>query len=252
MSVTLYCGDSHRQFRHILDAAACMPVAQVVLLGDLDLQRPLHEELAAIAPRLHFIHGNHDADTDLSWANLWDSPLAGRSVHGRVAELAGGSRLAGLGRVFRGAVWYPRTPGEPVFRNRHDHARATPRQDRWRGGPHRRHWGTICPGELDALAQLRADVLVTHEAPGYHHQGFEILDTLAQCMGVHTLVHGHTHDRLDSAAPWERQGFRSFGIGLRGITAIDAGGHAEVIVSGELDGARMQRQKFLNNEGECS
>jgi len=252
VSVTLYCGDPHGSFRHILDAAARMPQAMVVVLGDLELRRPLHDELAAIASRLHFVHGNHDADTDSTWGFIWDSALAGRNVHGRVEVLPDGSRLAGLGGVFRGAVWYPRGPGEPAFRNRDDHAKATPRQDRWRSGPHRKHWGTIYPDELDHLATLRADVLITHEAPGYHHQGFEILDTLAQCLGVQLLVHGHSHDRLDSSGRWVAQGFRSFGVGLRGITAIDSDGHAEVVVPGELDGPRMHRQQFVGNEGESA
>ena len=93
---------------------------------------------------------------------------------------------------------------------------------------------------------MRADVLITHEAPGYHRNGFEILDTLAQSMGAKVAVHGHHHDRLDSSGRWSRQGFRSFGVGLRGITAIDGDGNATVIVPGELDAQRNHRQQYLD------
>ncbi len=101
---------------------------------------------------------------------------------------------------------------------------ATPRPDQWRDRTHFKHWATIYPNQLDRLADMRADVLITHEAPGYHPNGFGILDTLAQSMGVKVVVHGHHHDRLDSSARWAQQGFRSYGVGLRGITAIDADG----------------------------
>ena len=86
-------------------------------------------------------------------------------------------------------------------------------------GPHRKHWGSIYPGELDKLADLRADILITHEAPGYHPNGFEILDTLAQALGAKLSVLGHHHDALDSSTRWAAQGFESRGVGLRGISA---------------------------------
>jgi hypothetical protein len=99
------------------------------------------------------------------------------------------------------------------------------------------------------LADLRADVLITHEAPGYHPNGFELLDTLAQSMGAKVTVHGHHHDRLDSSDRWAAQGHKSFGVGLMGITAIDADGNAEVIVPGELDEARNSRQRYFDAFG---
>lgn len=84
-------------------------------------------------------------------------------------------------------------------------------------------------------------MLITHEAPGYHPNGFDLLDTLAQSMGAKVTVHGHHHDRIDSSARWAIQGFNSYGVGLRGITAIDENGHARVILPGELDEARACR-----------
>jgi hypothetical protein len=92
---------------------------------------------------------------------------------------------------------------------------------------------------------MRCDIFITHEAPGYHPNGFELLDTLAQAMGAKAVVHGHHHDRIDSSDRWLAQGFKSHGVGLRGITAIDQDGNAEVIVPGELDKARSAQRKRL-------
>ena len=251
MSVTLYCGDPHGQFQHIVRAAEELKASAVVLLGDLETERPLHDELESIASKVWFIHGNHDTDSDSNWSNVWESRLAERNIHGRVVTLPDGTRLAGLGGVFR-SVWYPSLPTEPRFRSPAEHDSATPRWDQWRGGRARKHWSSIYPDELDRLANLRADVLITHEAPGYHRHGFAILDTLALSMGARVTVHGHHHDRLDSSQHWERQGFASIGVGLRGITAINSEGQATVIVAGELDEQRNHRQRYTDTWGDVS
>ncbi len=250
MSVVLYCGDPHGEFGRILRVAEELQASAVVLLGDLEPQRPLHEELDSIASKVWFIHGNHDTDSDSNWSNVWESALADRNIHGRVVTLPDGTRLAGLGGVFRGSVWYPSPAAPPRFRTPAEHDWATPRWDQWHSGRPRKHWSSIYPDELDRLADLRADVLITHEAPGYHHKGFEILDTLAQSMGAKATVNGHHHDRLDSSHRWEQQGFKSYGVGLRGITAIDADGNATVIVPGELDGQRSHRQRYIDTWGD--
>ena len=243
----LFCGDPHGQFRHILKAAVHLKPMAIILLGDMEPLRPLHLELAAIdVQKLLFIHGNHDTDSEQNWQHVWGSALANRNIHGQVVELPNGVRLAGLGGVFRESVWYPSLPVEPRFRSRADHTRETPRQDRWQGGVVRKHWSSIYPLELNTLADLRADILVTHEAPGYHSHGFAILDDLARSLGARVLVHGHQHDQLDSSYRWSAQGFKSFGVGLRGITAIDVDGNASVIVPGELDDFRSYRQLGLN------
>jgi predicted phosphodiesterase len=252
MSLILFCGDPHGEFRHIVKAARALSPMAVVLLGDLEPQRPLHEELSAIAAITWFITGNHDTDSDQNWEHVWGSALAGRNIDGRVVELPDGTRLAGLGGVFRESVWYPSLPTEPKYRNRAEHAKATPRQDRWRDGTSRKHFSSIYPDDLDGLANLQADVLVTHEASAYHLNGFSILDTLAQSLGARVCVHGHHHDRLDSSAHWQKQGFKSFGVGVRGISAIDLQGNATVIVKGELDEQRNHRQRHLDTWGDIS
>ena len=202
----------------------------------MEAQRPLELELEGIDPdTVYFIHGNHDTDSELNYDNLWGSRLAERNIDGRVVTLPSGLRLAGLGGVFRESVWYPTLPTAPKFRNRAEHARATPRQDRFRGGVGRRHWSSIYPDDFDRLATLRADVLVTHAAPGYHNNGFAILDTLAQSLGVKAAIHGHHHDCLNSSARWESQGFQSYGVGLRGVMALWNDGTSRTVTPVELD-----------------
>jgi len=161
----LYCGDPHGKFSHIIKAATKLNASAVILLGDLEPKRPLHIELEAILERVWFIHGNHDTDTEENWRHIWESGLAGRNIHGRVVILPDGTRLAGLGGVFRESVWYPSIPSEPRFRNRQDHAELTPQHNRWRDLVPLRHWSSIYPDELEALNNLKTDVLVTHEAP---------------------------------------------------------------------------------------
>lgn len=269
----LYCGDPHGEFGQVIKAATELHASAVVLLGDVDAARPLWEELEPIVDRLWFIHGNHDADTDANWLRITGKEIGHRNIHGRVVTLPDGTRLAGLGGVFREAVWYPGlhgAAGDPKFRSRGEHGSATPKQNRWKhpdpahgavgaaGHPklsdngHRRHFATIYPDELDRLADLRADVLITHEAPGYHPNGFEILDTLAQVMGVKATVHGHHHDCLDSSARWAAQGFASFGVGLRGVAAIEnlnglgvTAVSQRIIVPGALDLQRSYRSKNI-------
>ncbi|MCK9687331.1 metallophosphoesterase family protein [Scleromatobacter humisilvae] len=246
----LFCGDPHGGVRgslqYIIEAARDTQASAVILLGDIEPARPLHEELGPILDRVWWIPGNHDSDSDDVWRRVATPEMAARNLHGRVVTLPdSGLRIAGLGGVFRESVWHPSPAsargGVPAFRTRAAHAKATPRQDRWEGGHHRKHCGSIYPDEVDHLAELRADVLVTHEAPGYHPNGFDILDVLAQSLGVKVAVHGHQHDRLDSSTKWEAQGFKSFGVGLRGITAISVDGVDTVVRPGELDEAREDR-----------
>jgi hypothetical protein len=89
------------------------------------------------------------------------------------------------------------------------------------------------------LSKLRADILVTHEAPSTHPHGFAALDELARAMSVSKTFHGHHHDRLDYSAECARLGFEPFGVGLRGITDQDG----QIIRAGELDIARAGRVK---------
>ena len=48
----LFAGDPHGRFAHIVDAARDGQYEAVVLLGDMDLARPLQDELGSIGGRL--------------------------------------------------------------------------------------------------------------------------------------------------------------------------------------------------------
>jgi metallophosphoesterase superfamily enzyme len=60
----LFCGDPHGQFAHIIEAVQEHCPAAVILLGDMQAQRPLEVELTSILDKteIWFIHGNHDAE----------------------------------------------------------------------------------------------------------------------------------------------------------------------------------------------
>jgi hypothetical protein len=104
-----------------------------------------------------------------------------------------------------------------------------------------RHHSTIFSDEFYDLAKERADVLVTHEAPSCHPNGFQALNELGRSLGVKASFHGHHHDALDYSSCWERMGFRAYGVGLRGLTRLDG----EIVVPGEEDEHRRIRQQLL-------
>jgi hypothetical protein len=156
VSVVLYCGDPHGEFGHIIRAVEELCASAVVLLGDLEPARPLHEELDSIASKVWFIHGNHDTDSDSNGSNVWESQLADRNIHGRVVTLPDGTRLAGLGGVFRESVWYPSLATPPKSRTPEEQDCATPRWDQWRAGRPRkvRRRDRECRGRDIAGTQL--------------------------------------------------------------------------------------------------
>jgi predicted phosphodiesterase len=234
----LLCGDPHGKFTHIVSTALDLDASAVVLLGDLQPSRPLHQELEKIADRVWFIHGNHDTDSNRDFESVFDSALSHRNLHGRVVALPDGTRIAGLGGVFRESVWHPSSP-RPKHRSRDELTKASAPRDRWRDGPPRQHWFTIFPVDIDHLSALRADVLVTHEAGAAHPHGFEIIVDLARAMGASVTFHGHHHDLLDYSSRWQGLGFRSFGVGLGGISDLNG----TVVVPGELDHVRQFRRR---------
>ena len=68
----------------------------------------------------------------------------------------------------------------------------------WRDGqrPSPRFHGAVYPDDVSHLAGRNADILITHEAPGCHHHGWDALSQLARDMDVIRSFHGHTHDDL--------------------------------------------------------
>lgn len=234
-SQIFFCGDVHGNFEHIIEAVIEHEPAAIVLLGDIQARKPLEQELELSAmmgdTEVWFIHGNHDTDTEADYDNLFGSALANRNLHGRVVEVAG-VRIAGLGGIFRGQVWQP--PNAPNFKSSEDFTRRQGSGNRWRDGLALRHRSTIFPDVYDQLAKLRADVLVTHEAPSVHPHGFDTLNTLANKMRVQTTFHGHHHDSIDYSAEWDRLGHKAYGVGFCGITTLEGG----VIRAGDFDSER--------------
>lgn len=234
----LFCGDPHGHFGHIIEAVQKHQPVAVILLGDLQAQRPLEVELALILnmTEIWLIHGNHDTDSEADHDHLFGSAMADHNLHGRVVEIAG-LRIAGLGGVFRGKVWTP--PAPATFENPKQYLARCGKGNFWRGGLPLTHRSTIFPVDYECLRKQRADILVTHEAPSSHPHGFAAIDQLAISLGVITSFHGHHHDRLDYSAERTRLGFDAFGVGLRGITDQDG----RVIRVGEVDAARVVSSK---------
>lgn len=258
MAKIFMCGDVHSEFGPVKRAAREKRPDAIVLLGDLEAARPLEQELAPILDRTEvwFIHGNHDTDQEVTYRNLFGSTLANHNLHGRIVEIAG-IRVAGLGGVFRGEIWYPADEPEYMSFEEYRQAMARKRQPKFRStveqgiyqSRERRHRSSIFYEDYFALHGERADVLVTHEAPSCHPRGFFAIDELARSMGVKQLFHGHHHDCLDYSGHFEELGFRAYGVGLRGITALDTAHEpwsVSVVVPGEIDDTRAYRQREVD------
>ena len=210
----LFCGDVHGNLKPLQKLIGQQKPKAIILLGDIQAEKPLHEIITGT--KVYFIPGNHDVDTDLYFTNLFSSDYADNNLHGRVVEVDG-LRIAGLGGVFHEDIWLP--PNEPLYENFEQWDAA----NKW-NNPHyetqkRLHSkGTIFYDDYIALMMLQADVLVMHDAPSCHPYGFEALDELAQAMGVKTVFHGDHHDSLDYSEDEALMGFRTYGVGLRGVT----------------------------------
>lgn len=247
MSLLYMCGDPHGRFEHIITAvheaheAGTCPDA-VILLGDLECSRPLGIELRDIAAltQIWFIHGNHDTDVNTSWACLNTGALAHRNLHARVVDICGeGVSIAGLGGVFRSAIWVP--PQAPTFHSYKEWRKSFIKKipPRLFGehefGEERRHLSSIFPSDVTGLTKKRAKILVTHEAPSCNRYGWRAIDDLARALGVTHLFHGHLHESPDYSSEFARLGFQVHGVGFRGISAIDTSGNVSLIRRGDYD-----------------
>lgn len=208
----------------------------VVLLGDMDLERPLADELKQVVDagvRLLWIPGNHDGDRETWLSNLFGGASAAWSIHGRV-ETIGQLRIAGLGGVFREQVWHPGmvTAAPPSARGarccrasaRAERSRnSAPKWERQPGIP-MRHRVSIWPEDYDRLAASGANILATHEAPSCcvsskgRKMGLEEIDVLGEALGVRAIFHGHHHIDYDTVLP---NNIRVFGVGRAGVRADD-------------------------------
>jgi predicted phosphodiesterase len=246
MGKIFFCGDNHSHFRHIIAAVQEHRPDAIVLLGDIEARQPLEMELGPILGKteIRFIHGNHDTDTAENWSYLAFSGLGHLNIHARVDTVAG-VRIAGLGGIFRGKVWLPWETKR--FKTYDDFAKDAHRRARLEKWTEQRmeatllnHSSTIFPAVYDSMSKLRADVLVVHEAPSCHPHGFEAIDLLAQAMGVKTVFHGHHHDRLDYRSSFDKLGFRTYGVGLCGITGLEG----NVVLAGNMDNTRIRTSPY--------
>jgi len=125
--------------------------------------------------------------------------------------------FADLGGVFKECVRCPRfEASRPMFATRRHYLRQLPHNGRWRGGLPLRVRDAIFPDDVEALRGLRADVLVTHEAPSSHRHGFDGIDIAAEACRARLVVHGHHHEDSARTIP-------SGGVQVRGL------GRAEVL-----------------------
>jgi predicted phosphodiesterase len=214
----LFAGDPHRNFSPIIRACLARPPANLILLGDVDCQRPLRQEFASVLAagwRVSWILGNHDCETEAAYDNLVNDCPDG-DLGFCVVEVDG-CRVAGLPGVFKPSIWYPRLDDgsrqiePPRFRNSDTFLAAQPESRRWRGGLPLWHRDSIFPDDVDRLAKLRFDILVTHEAPSCHRHGFAVIDDLAAAGGASLIVHGHHHDSYSATLP---NGIAVRGLGL--------------------------------------
>lgn len=217
-----FAGDCHGVFTHILNAVHARRPDGIVFLGDLECSSPLQDELRDLPTGIEiaYIPGNHDTDCVKNWDHLTGSGYV--NLHATVMSICG-VRIAGLGGVFR-KPWYPRGNAsfDPSFSG-DVYKSKVGKGNLFRGGLPLRHRSTIFPADVVHLSQLKADILVTHEAPGMHPCGFDVISELASSMGVANAYHGHLHEFLDyPASPWR-------GVGFRGIVSISG----EIICGGQ-------------------
>ena len=198
----LFYGDPHGEWEPLRDWCAYGPgPGHVVIVGDLELSRPLHEELAelfAAGWTVSYVIGNHDTDTCQAFRWLVGDHPTG-DLSNRVVDV-GGVRIAGLSGLFKQRIWLP--PSLPLYvGRRHWLVRNAPLK--WGGGVPLHLRDTIWPEDVQALGHLQADVLASHEGPTsvWQDMGHSEIDRLAHRMRCRLIVHGHHHHSGVSTLP---------------------------------------------------
>jgi predicted phosphodiesterase len=211
----LFAGDPHNNFKPLISAVHQHQPEAVVLLGDYDLEEPLETVLSEITGKteIHWIAGNHEFETPDKYRFLFESALAGKNLHLRVTEVAG-VKIAGLGGIFLGRVWYP--PRAPKWSSKQTYLLSQPAVNK--RGLSLKYQLAIWPDEFHELARLKADILVTHEAPGSHRYGFSALNDLASAMGVKQVFHGHLHENYHSTV---KKTIRVTGVANAAVADLD-------------------------------
>ncbi len=188
----LFAGDPHGNFQPLIKAAHKYRPEAVILLGDYDLEMPLEQCLKDIVDltEVWWIAGNHDFESPEKYNNLFKSAFSHKDLHLKVTEIAG-LKIAGLGGIFLGRVWYPPQPPKWLGKRHYLHNQST---DIKKSGLSLKYKSAIWHDEFEELKTLKADILVSHEAPGSHRHGFKVIGELAAAMGVKYIFHGHLHE----------------------------------------------------------
>ena len=217
MAKIFFCGDPHGKYEHIIRAVETYRPDALVLLGDQTAQRPLDVESAPILDKtqIYWICGNHDTDSAENYDNLFESKLKGRNVQERRVVEVGGILIAGIGGVSREKIWDGNAA--PIVDSPQDFMKTIGPGNKWRDGLPLRHRSTVFPSTVRSLADMRVDILVTHEGPDLHHFGKSALTKLAQDLHVKKAFHGHHHQNINySDGVWH-------GVSLCAITELDTG-----------------------------
>jgi len=209
----LFAGDPHGNFDPVISAVKSQKPEAIILLGDYDLKKPLQDYLQAIIgkTKIWWIPGNHDFEPPSHYHNLFTSTLSAQNLHLNVVEIAG-LRIAGLGGIFLGRVWYP--PRQPKWKSKQHFLKSSNTED------HKltlKYQSAIWHDEWTKMKKLKADILVTHEAPRSHRHGFIAIDQLAEAMGVKQIFHGHLHEHYFATI---RNGIKVIGVKNAGVVDL--------------------------------
>jgi predicted phosphodiesterase len=223
-------GDPHGVYEPLIEECKKQATSDVLILGDMtgdprkgEVAQPIAQSLAPLHEmgiNTWWIPGNHDANSVQEYKATFES-LPDFNIHGRVQSILGGRlRVAGLGGVFRGRVWFPQSSYEEPsrFDTHEELAAATPRQDRWRGSIPTRHHASIFKADAEAIRHQGANILITHEGLSSIKHGFRGLDDLANDMDVKVVFHGHHHASYEAEL---MNGIKVRGVGMREAVRID-------------------------------
>lgn len=223
-------GDPHGEYENLI--AECRKGAPdaVFILGDMtkDFKETGHvtpikealSELLEAGIEVMWVQGNHDTDTIEHFDATFGSFPEG-NIHGKVRPIASsGLRVAGLGGVFRGKIWYPEQDYEDPaqFESPEELLKSLPEEEKWRGGIPLRHHTSIFRSDAENIRTTGADILITHEAPSSREMGFMAIDQLADDAGVKVIFHGHHHEGYEDEL---MNGIRVRGVGMREAVRIE-------------------------------
>ena len=221
----MFYGDPHGVWWPLFDVVEHKKPDAIVILGDLvepkrypesvQVARDALNKLLDAGIDVRLISGNHDTDT-VAAHDLVFEEFGAHLIDGKVVELGRKKlRVAALGGVFRGRIWYPRgveNGGETAkFHSASGLLAATPKSERFRNRIPLKQHSTIFPETVRDLAQQKADILVCHEASSSHDFGFPVIDQLAADLGAKLIVHGHHHQAYSAHL---KNGIRVRGVGM--------------------------------------